>query len=159
MSAPTITRLPENLLRGAAPELASDVFTCGLMRYELLAGEHPYWRDDPDEFAKLYMGHADKPPALLGLIQAPASKYRCERRRLPLPVTRPRPRSRDFAPCPTAAGRLFGTIHIDRGIPVSRVNRRDVYAWGIAVPLISSLLTECFALKPLASVFINYHGS
>ena len=66
-------RSPEHLTRGAVPGLASDVFTCGLMLYELLAGEHPYWRDDPGEYAKLVMGYAAKPPALLGLMQAPAS--------------------------------------------------------------------------------------
>jgi len=66
------------------PGLASDVFTCGLMLYELLAGEHPYWRDDPGEYAKLVMAYAAKPPALQGLMQAPASNaevsaalYRC----------------------------------------------------------------------------------
>jgi eukaryotic-like serine/threonine-protein kinase len=77
-------RSPEHLVRGAVPQLASDVFTCGLMLYELLAGEHPYWRDEPGEYAKLVMAHAAKPPALLGTMQAPASNaavsaalYRC----------------------------------------------------------------------------------
>ncbi|MDB5869271.1 MAG: hypothetical protein JWP96_1603, partial [Polaromonas sp.] len=36
-------RSPEHMTRGSVPGLASDVFTCGLMLYELLAGEHPYW--------------------------------------------------------------------------------------------------------------------
>jgi eukaryotic-like serine/threonine-protein kinase len=77
-------RSPEHLMRGAVPGFASDVFTCGLMLYELLAGEHPYWRDDPSEYAKLVMAYSAKPPALLGLMQAPASNaevsaaiYRC----------------------------------------------------------------------------------
>ena len=77
-------RSPEHLMRGSVPGLASDVFTCGLMLYELLAGEHPYWRDDPGEYAKLVMAYTAKPPALLGLMQAPASNaevsaalYRC----------------------------------------------------------------------------------
>ena len=39
-------RSPEHLTRGAVPGLASDVFTCGLILYELLAGEHPYWSED-----------------------------------------------------------------------------------------------------------------
>ena len=66
-------RSPEHLLRGSVPGLASDVFTCGLMLYELLAGEHPYWRDDQSEYARLVQSHAAKPPALLGLMRAPAS--------------------------------------------------------------------------------------
>jgi serine/threonine protein kinase len=77
-------RSPEHMTRGSVPGLASDVFTCGLMLYELLAGEHPYWRDDQGEYAKLVMAYAAKPPALLGLMQAPASNaevsaaiYRC----------------------------------------------------------------------------------
>jgi eukaryotic-like serine/threonine-protein kinase len=77
-------RSPEHLVRGSVPGLASDVFTCGLMLYELLAGVHPYWRDEPGDYAKLVMAYAAEPPALLGLMQAPASNaavsaalYRC----------------------------------------------------------------------------------
>ncbi|MDB5930860.1 MAG: hypothetical protein JWR60_2567 [Polaromonas sp.] len=66
-------RSPEHLVRGAMPLPASDVFTCGLMLYELLAGEHPYLRDDQAEYARLVQAHAARPPALLGLMPAPAS--------------------------------------------------------------------------------------
>ena len=66
-------RSPEHLMRGAVPGLASDVFTCGLMLYELLAGEHPYWRDDQADYARLVQAHAAKPPALLGMVPAPAT--------------------------------------------------------------------------------------
>ena len=52
------------------PLMASDVFTCGLMLYELLAGEHPYWRGDQGEYAKLVQSYAAKPPALVGLMPA-----------------------------------------------------------------------------------------
>lgn len=65
-------RSPEHLTRGAVPGLASDVFTCGLMLYELLAGEHPYWRDDQSEYAKLVQAYGAKPPALVGLMPSPA---------------------------------------------------------------------------------------
>lgn len=65
-------RSPEHLARGAVPGLASDVFTCGLMLYELLAGEHPYWRDDQADYARLVQAHAARPPALLGTMPAPA---------------------------------------------------------------------------------------
>ncbi|CAN5800574.1 hypothetical protein BH11MYX2_BH11MYX2_21640 [soil metagenome] len=86
-------RSPEHLTRGAIPLTASDVFTCGLMLYELLAGEHPYWRDDQAEYAALVRAYAAKPPALLGTMPAPASNaevsaalYRCLN---PDPAARP----------------------------------------------------------------------
>ena len=66
-------RSPEHLTRGSVPALGSDVFTCGLMLYELLAGEHPYWRDDQTEYAALVRAHAAKPPALLGAMPLPAN--------------------------------------------------------------------------------------
>ena len=66
-------RSPEHLTRGVVPGLASDVFTCGLMLYELLAGEHPYWREDQAEYATLVKAYAAKPPALLGSMPPPAS--------------------------------------------------------------------------------------
>lgn len=65
-------RSPEHLTRGAIPGPASDVFTCGLMLYELLAGQHPYWRDDQAEYAALVKAYAAKPPALLGTLPSPA---------------------------------------------------------------------------------------
>jgi serine/threonine protein kinase len=77
-------RSPEHLMRGSVPGLASDVFTCGLMLYELLAGEHPYWRDEQAEYAKLVQAYAAKPPALIGTMPSPAENaevsaalYRC----------------------------------------------------------------------------------
>jgi serine/threonine protein kinase len=66
-------RSPEHMTRGAVPGLASDVFTCGLMLYELLAGYHPYWADDPAEYAKLVQSYSAKPPALAGAMPSPAS--------------------------------------------------------------------------------------
>jgi eukaryotic-like serine/threonine-protein kinase len=66
-------RSPEHLIRGSVPGLSSDVFTCGLMLYELLAGHHPYWREDQGEYARLVQAYAAKPPALVGLMPPPAS--------------------------------------------------------------------------------------
>jgi eukaryotic-like serine/threonine-protein kinase len=66
-------RSPEHLVRASVPGLASDVFTCGLILHELLAGEHPYWKDDQAEYAKLVQAYASKPPALTGVMPAPAS--------------------------------------------------------------------------------------
>jgi hypothetical protein len=66
-------RSPEHLTRGSVPGLASDVFTCGLMLYELLGGEHPYWRDDQGEYAARVRAFAAKPPALIGSMPLPAN--------------------------------------------------------------------------------------
>jgi hypothetical protein len=66
-------RSPEHLTRGAMPGLASDVFTCGLILHELLAGVHPYWRDDQAEYAALVRAHAARPPLLLGVMPGPAT--------------------------------------------------------------------------------------
>jgi eukaryotic-like serine/threonine-protein kinase len=65
-------RSPEHMTRGAIPGLASDVFTCGLILYELLAGAHPYWRDDQAEYAALVRSYAAKPPVLAGTMPGPA---------------------------------------------------------------------------------------
>lgn len=66
-------RSPEHLTRGQVPGLASDVFTCGLILYELLAGVHPYWREDQAEYAGLVRAYAAKPPVLVGVMPAPAT--------------------------------------------------------------------------------------
>ena len=66
-------RSPEHLTKGASPTLASDVFTCGLILHELLAGTHPYWREEQAEYASLVRGYAAKPPKLAGLMPAPAT--------------------------------------------------------------------------------------
>jgi len=86
-------RSPEHLTRGGVPSQASDVFTCGLILYELLAGEHPYFRDDQAEYGALVKAYAAKPPALLGALPSPASNavvsaalHRCLS---PNPATRP----------------------------------------------------------------------
>lgn len=65
-------RSPEHLVKGAIPGLPSDVFTCGLMLYELLAGRHPYWSEDQGDYARLVQGCQAEPPALLGEMPWPA---------------------------------------------------------------------------------------
>jgi serine/threonine protein kinase len=77
-------RSPEHLVKGGVPGLPSDVFTCGLILYELLTGVHPYWREDQAEYAKLVRDYAAKAPALAGVMPPPATNaevsatlYRC----------------------------------------------------------------------------------
>jgi hypothetical protein len=66
------------------PGQPSDVFTCGLMLYELLAGYHPYWQEDQADYAQQVRAYAARPPALLQLMPGAASNaevsaalYRC----------------------------------------------------------------------------------
>jgi eukaryotic-like serine/threonine-protein kinase len=65
-------RSPEHLTPDAAPGAASDVFTCGLILYELLTGRHPYWSDDQAEYARQALAHAAPRPVLGGRMPAPA---------------------------------------------------------------------------------------
>jgi eukaryotic-like serine/threonine-protein kinase len=65
-------RSPEHLVHGGVPAKASDVFTCGLMLHELLAGRHPYWSEDQADYARQVQAHAAAPPALVGLMPSPA---------------------------------------------------------------------------------------
>ena len=65
-------RSPEHMTRGAIPTAASDIFTSGLILYELLVGVHPYWHEDQAEYAKRVRAYDIKPPALLGLMPPPA---------------------------------------------------------------------------------------
>ncbi|HEU0077882.1 MAG TPA: hypothetical protein VFQ76_09565, partial [Longimicrobiaceae bacterium] len=65
-------RSPEHFTGGAVPGTASDVFTCGLILYQLLAGRHPYWSEDQSESARLALGHAAERPVLGGVMPAPA---------------------------------------------------------------------------------------
>ena len=86
-------RSPEHMTRGSIPTAASDIFTSGLILYELLAGVHPYWHEDQAEYAKRVRAYDIKPPALLGLMPSPAANaqvsailHRCLS---PQPSTRP----------------------------------------------------------------------
>ena len=65
-------RSPEHMTRGAIPGTASDIFTSGLILYELLAGVHPYWNEDQAEYARRVRAYDIKPPALLGVMPPPA---------------------------------------------------------------------------------------
>ena len=69
-------RSPEHMTRGAVPGLASDIFTCGLILYELLAGQHPYWTDDQAEYARRAQAYEAKPPVLGGAMPGDADDAR-----------------------------------------------------------------------------------
>jgi serine/threonine protein kinase len=53
---------------GKVPGTASDVFTCGIILYELLAQGHPYSCDDDGEYQKAALGHTAVRPRLRGSI-------------------------------------------------------------------------------------------
>ena len=65
-------RSPEHLAKGSVPGPSSDVFTTSLILYELLSGNHPYWREDQTEYAKLVQSHAVEVPRLLRPLPPPA---------------------------------------------------------------------------------------
>src|SRR5918994_7802748 len=65
-------RSPEHMTRGAIPDTASDIFTSGMILYELLVGVHPYWHEDQREYAGRVRAYDIKPPALLGVMPPPA---------------------------------------------------------------------------------------
>lgn len=62
---------PEHMTR-KVPSPASDVFTLGLMLYQLLAQGHPYIFDDADRYLPAYKAHAAARPKLLGTPKGPA---------------------------------------------------------------------------------------
>ena len=77
-------RSPEHFTAGATPVAASDVFTCGLILYQLLTGRHPYWSEDQAEYARKVMAYSAERPVLGGTMPAPATNeavaevlYRC----------------------------------------------------------------------------------
>lgn len=117
-------RSPEHMTRGSVPICESDIFTCGLILYELLCGFHPYWQEDQAEYARRARAHDLEPPALLGTMPAPAANatvstilHRC---------LSPDPRQRPTAPMVRAAlsgrapksAKLAGTVI--GGSPVAR---------------------------------------
>jgi serine/threonine protein kinase len=66
-------RSPEHFTAGAVPGAASDVFTCGLILYQLLTGRHPYWSEDQAEYARKALAWEAPPPVLAGTMPAPAT--------------------------------------------------------------------------------------
>lgn len=60
--------------QGIRPLPASDVFTCGLMLYELLADGHPYPADSPEEYTRQVLRYRAASPAVAGPVAPPADK-------------------------------------------------------------------------------------
>ena len=65
-------RSPEHLTRREVPDTRSDIFTCGLILSELLAGRHPYWSEDQGEYAKKVLSNQARPLPLSGVMPPPA---------------------------------------------------------------------------------------
>ena len=63
---------PEHI-NNKAPLEVSDVFTCGLILYELLAEGHPYASDSHEDFAEAVNSYKAGPPKLKGAMDAPAT--------------------------------------------------------------------------------------
>jgi serine/threonine protein kinase len=68
---------PEHMMR-QVPRPASDVFTLGLMLYQLLAQGHPYVFDDVEKYLPAYRAHSAARPRLIGTPRAPASAANIE---------------------------------------------------------------------------------
>jgi serine/threonine protein kinase len=62
---------PEHMMR-KVPVPASDVFTLGMMLYQLLAQGHPYLFDEAEKYLPAYRAHSAERPRLLGAPRAPA---------------------------------------------------------------------------------------
>ena len=121
-------RSPEHMTRGAIPGTASDIFTSGLILYELLVGVHPYWHEDQPEYARRARSHDIKPPALLGVMPPPADNadvsvilHRCLS---PDPAARPTAadvraalsgRAPKIVTVPASAGASGGTASLPTG--------------------------------------------
>lgn len=63
---------PEHMTR-KVPQPASDVFTLGMMLYQLLAQGHPYIFDDAEKYLPAYRAHSASRPKLVGVPRSPAS--------------------------------------------------------------------------------------
>jgi hypothetical protein len=63
---------PEHMAR-KVPQPASDVFTLGLMLYQLLGQGHPYVFDDAEKYLPAYRAHSAAKPKLLGVPRPPAT--------------------------------------------------------------------------------------
>jgi eukaryotic-like serine/threonine-protein kinase len=91
---------PEHL-RGEAPQMASDVFTCGLILHELLCGTHPYGSEDAEDYAANALNNRAAPPRLLGTLPSPAANEAVEQVLLrclsPIPSDRPSAREVNLA--------------------------------------------------------------
>ena len=63
---------PEHMTR-KVPSPASDLFTLGMMLYQLLAQGHPYLFDEAEKYLPAYRAHSANRPRLLGAPRAPAN--------------------------------------------------------------------------------------
>jgi len=130
---------PEHLA-GKIPIAASDVFTCGLILYELLAQGHPYPLDD-DEYKKAVLAYGAAQPVLAGTMPVWASNamvqeslYRCLD---PRPENRPSAREVLMAlqgKLKPAVGAIELVSEVGRtlmaNLKVNRIGRHLLESWG-----------------------------
>ena len=65
---------------GKVPVPVSDVFTLGIILYQLLGPGHPYPYDDNDKIVAAYKAYTVAKPKLAGMPSAPATADRSARR-------------------------------------------------------------------------------
>jgi serine/threonine protein kinase len=111
---------PEHVSR-QVPQPASDVFTLGLMLYQLLAQGHPYVFDDIEQYPLAYRSYTAPRPKLLGKPREPATTefieemlYRCLH-----PDPSQRPTAHDLHRALTGEGTHAYLAHLNKlGRPV-----------------------------------------
>jgi serine/threonine protein kinase len=91
---------PEHL-KGEVPSSEADIFTCGLILYELLGERHPYTAEDDSNYFEKVKAYKAKSPKLLGSLSEPdATEYLADtlhRCLSPVPTARPSAREVNLA--------------------------------------------------------------
>lgn len=87
---------PEHVA-GVVPAPPSDIFTCGLILYELLGQGHPCWKDDAEQYAAAIKAGINDRIKLIGSVSSPVQDEVVARTLLKMLSPRPadRPTARD----------------------------------------------------------------
>jgi eukaryotic-like serine/threonine-protein kinase len=124
---------PEHL-KGEVPSREADIFTCGLILYELLGEGHPYTAEDDSDYFEKVKAYKAKSPKLLGSLSEPDAigyladtMHRCLS---PVPTARPSAREVNLAlngkrdleePPPEVAPPAVGSLRLSNNAGVSIV--------------------------------------
>ncbi|HYH81138.1 MAG TPA: protein kinase [Longimicrobium sp.] len=145
-------RSPEHFTTGAVPGAASDVFTCGLILYQLLAGRHPYWSEDQAEYARKALAHAAERPVLGGTMPAPASNdavadviHRCLS-----PRAEDRPTAAEVRDVLTGRAAAVAAAAAAAAAPVTSTSAPDAPAPAAPAPATAPPAAEAPAAPPVA---------